>query len=148
MHYPSTPTSIDSKILARPECYDQQGARTLENLPRGPSGDGGVLEGEKGLESGDLQKLDGLWGTLKRVGEAAREEGIKVAVDAEHSWYQVSRPEFRVGGASQLTSVGRRRRRRQPAIDGYTMLLSQEYNRMPKQTAVHKKEIERSLPVF
>jgi len=42
------------------------------------------------LKEGDLNKLDGLWGTLKRVGEAAREEGIKVAVDAEHSWYQVS----------------------------------------------------------
>ena len=41
------------------------------------------------LKEGDLGKLDGLWGTLKRVGEAAREEGIKVAVDAEHSWYQV-----------------------------------------------------------
>jgi proline dehydrogenase len=48
-----------------------------------------VLEGEEGLKEGDLNKLDGLWGTLKRVGEAAREEGIKVAVDAEHSWYQV-----------------------------------------------------------
>jgi len=48
-----------------------------------------VLEGEEGLKEGDLGKLDGLWGTLKRVGEAAREEGIKVAVDAEHSWYQV-----------------------------------------------------------
>jgi proline dehydrogenase len=87
VHYPSTPTSIDNQVLARPECYT--GAKTLENLPRGPSGDGGVLEGEEGLKEGDLNKLDGLWGTLKRVGEAAREEGIKVAVDAEHSWYQV-----------------------------------------------------------
>lgn len=74
------------------------------------------------MKEGDLNKLDGLWGTLKRVGEAAREEGIKVAVDAEHSWYQ-------------------------PAIDGYTMLLSQEYNKMPRSGA-SQKEIERSLPVF
>lgn len=35
----------------------------------------------------------------------------------------------------------------QPAIDGYTMLLSQEYNKMPRSGA-SQKEIERSLPVF
>jgi proline dehydrogenase len=92
VHYPSTPTSIDNKILARPACYDSNSSsiKTLENLPLGATGDGGVLQGEEGLKEGDLRKLDGLWGTLKRVGEAAREEGIKVAVDAEHSWYQVS----------------------------------------------------------
>jgi hypothetical protein len=93
---------MDSKILARPACYDSStnaSVQALENLPRGATGDGAVLEGEEGLREGDLGRLQGLWETLREVGEAARKEG------------SVSRPlsySQKMGGAERVVSTGSR----------------------------------------
>ncbi|KGB79361.2 proline dehydrogenase [Cryptococcus deuterogattii R265] len=66
----------------------------------------GVLEKDPGLQEGDLEELRQLWYKLLKIGQKAKENNIILYVDAEHTWYQ-------------------------PALDAYTLLLSQEFNRPP-----------------
>lgn len=124
VHYPSTPTDLDYKVLSL--TAGNSGEVQDLDVIKAPSGDGGVLQGEEGLRQGDMKTLKELWQVMRRVGAVAREEGVKIAIDAEHSWYQ-------------------------PAIDGYTMILSQEFNKLPSSSALHSEDdvvAGRSLPVF
>jgi proline dehydrogenase len=102
VHFPGSPTNVDFDVLNRPADKD---AVSLFNLPTEPACRGGILPGEENLREGDMELLRGIWQILLKIGKTAKESGIKIAVDAEHSWYQ-------------------------PAIDGYTMLMSQEFNKI------------------
>lgn len=102
VHFPGSPTNVDFDVLNRPVDKD---AVSLFNLPTEPACRGGILAGEENLREGDMELLRGIWQILLKIGKTAKESGIKIAVDAEHSWYQ-------------------------PAIDGYTMLMSQEFNKI------------------
>lgn len=44
-------------------------------MPKTATGDGGVLEGEQGLQEGDIEKLGSLLKTLRKIGDAAKAEG-------------------------------------------------------------------------
>jgi proline dehydrogenase len=96
----------------------------------------GLLEGDEGLREGDMEELRRLWGDLRDLGSFAKRKGyveighldciqfihalwshrgaaltparVKLMIDAEHTWYQ-------------------------PALDAYTLLLSQEFNRPPRK---------------
>lgn len=104
--YPGTSTSLDSQIVARPQ-PDTTSPSTFASFGTmvGPIGGGGVLKGEEGVRASDEQALRELWGCLRVIGESAKKSGIKIVIDAEHTWYQ-------------------------PALDAYTMMLSQEFNKL------------------
>ncbi|KAJ9100759.1 hypothetical protein QFC19_005498 [Naganishia cerealis] len=102
VHFPGSPTDVDRQVLSRP--LDNE-ASSLFNMPTDNACRGGILSGEENLRHGDMELLRGIWKILLKIGKTAKESGIKIAVDAEHSWYQ-------------------------PAIDGYTMLMSQEFNKI------------------
>jgi proline dehydrogenase len=102
VHFPGSPTNVDFDVLSR---ADDNDATSLYNLPKDTACLGGILPGEENLRAGDMDLLRGIWQILLKIGKTAKESGIKIAIDAEHSWYQ-------------------------PAIDGYTMLMSQEFNKI------------------
>ncbi|KIR34069.1 hypothetical protein I352_03302 [Cryptococcus deuterogattii MMRL2647] len=98
--YPGAPTDDDFKIVAnKSECDDEPFLSLKGEVPAM-----GVLKTDEGLRKGDLEALRSLWNKLRSLGERAKKQGIKILVDAEHSWYQ-------------------------PVIDPYCLLLSQEFNR-------------------
>ncbi|TYJ52758.1 hypothetical protein B9479_006608 [Cryptococcus floricola] len=106
--YPGTPQSADAQIVARSSMAGERGlGKGLELLALGGKLDEmGVLESDHGLREGDMEELNELWGKLKIIGNKAKENNVNLFVDAEHTWYQ-------------------------PALDAYTLLLSQEFNRPP-----------------
>ncbi|KAJ9101213.1 hypothetical protein QFC21_003432 [Naganishia friedmannii] len=108
VHFPGSPIDVDAQVLARPLAHESS---SLFNMPTDTACRGGILAGEENLRHGDMELLRGIWQILLKIGQTAKQSGIKIAVDAEHSWYQ-------------------------PAIDGYTMLMSQEFNKIhPEQVA-------------
>ncbi|WWC71689.1 uncharacterized protein I206_105647 [Kwoniella pini CBS 10737] len=101
--YPGTPQSTDARIVARdPSMGDGKELLSLN----GVLGSMGVLNTDEGLRKGDLEELSNLWGKLKKIGQAAKDNGIVLLVDAEYTWMQ-------------------------PALDAYTTLLSAEFNIPP-----------------
>ncbi|KAI9637293.1 FAD-linked oxidoreductase-like protein [Dioszegia hungarica] len=110
--YPGTPLSSDAQVIAR-ETGD---TRYLLSLKGGVEGMG-ILESDEGLQDGDLEELGVLWGKLRDLGAFAKKKGVKLMIDAEHTWYQ-------------------------PALDAYTILLAQEYNRPPKRGLLGLGETE------
>jgi proline dehydrogenase len=84
----------------------------------------GLLHSDEGLRQGDLEELGVLWGKLRSLGQIAQDNGyvlfmrigeilirrVKLMIDAEHTWYQ-------------------------PALDAFTLLLSEEFNRPPKDVS-------------
>jgi len=108
VHFPGSPTDVDAQVLARPLAHESS---SLFNMPKDTACRGGILQGEENLRDGDMELLRGIWQILLKIGQTAKESGIKIAVDAEHSWYQ-------------------------PAIDGYTMLMSQEFNKIESSEKV------------
>lgn len=88
-------------------------------MPTSAVGNGGILAGEEGIRDGDIEELRKLWGQLRRIGVAAKKNGVRIVMDAEHTWYQ-------------------------PLIDGYTLMLSQEFNALPKKG----EEVEGPLPLI
>ncbi|RSH88590.1 hypothetical protein EHS25_002817, partial [Saitozyma podzolica] len=90
--YPGTPSDVDSRVVAHPK-----------------GDDGRVLLALKGTVEGDMEELRRLWGDLRDLGSFAKRKGVKLMIDAEHTWYQ-------------------------PALDAYTLLLSQEFNRPPRKS--------------
>ncbi|KIR29252.1 hypothetical protein CNBG_9289 [Cryptococcus deuterogattii R265] len=98
--YPGAPTDDDFKIVAnKSECDDEPFLSLKGEVPAM-----GVLKTDEGLRKGDLEALRSLWNKLRSLSERAKKQGIKILVDAEHSWYQ-------------------------PVIDAYCLLLSQEFNK-------------------
>ncbi|WVO22901.1 uncharacterized protein IAS62_004244 [Cryptococcus decagattii] len=103
--YPGTPENLDQQVVARtPELKLGDGKELL--ALKGKWDKMGVLEKDPGLQEGDLEELRQLWYKLLKIGQKAKENNIILYVDAEHTWYQ-------------------------PALDAYTLLLSQEFNRPP-----------------
>ncbi|WRT68256.1 uncharacterized protein IL334_005232 [Kwoniella shivajii] len=101
--YPGTPQSSDVRILAREPSMGE--GKELLSL-NGVLGSMGVKDTDEGLRKGDLEELSNLWGKLKKIGQVAKDNGIPLLVDAEYTWMQ-------------------------PALDAYTLLLSNEFNRPP-----------------
>jgi len=104
--YPGTPTPQDGQLITTTQ------TPSISHLSSGtdPAGNGAVLHGEEGVTKEDELALMELWAALKTIGETAKQHGIKIAIDAEHTWYQ-------------------------PALDVYTMMLSQEFNKLPTATS-------------
>ncbi|OCF37810.1 hypothetical protein I316_00034 [Kwoniella heveanensis BCC8398] len=101
--YPGTPQSEDTKIVARmPDSADGKELLKLSGMLTNM----GVLETDEGLRAGDMEELAKLWDKLKVIGNKARENGIPLLVDAEYTWVQ-------------------------PALDAYTLLLSEVFNKPP-----------------
>ncbi|KAK8854911.1 hypothetical protein IAR55_003650 [Kwoniella newhampshirensis] len=105
--YPGTPQTSDAQVVARDQSPLVGNGQELLFL-RGAVKEMGVLETDEGLREGDLEQLHELWSKVKRIGQRAKDNSIKLFVDAEHTFYQ-------------------------PALDAYTILLSQEFNRPPKE---------------
>lgn len=97
--YPGAPQATDAQVVARAKANPN----FLYSL-RGEISEMGVLSTDEGIKQGDLEELSQLWSKLKDLGAHASEKGVKLLIDAEHTWYQ-------------------------PALDAYTLLLAQEYNR-------------------
>lgn len=92
---------------------------------KGEMTDMGLLASDEGLRKGDLEELGALWGKLRSLGQVAKDNGyvhspifqsswmkelmgrVKLMIDAEHTWYQ-------------------------PALDAFTLLLSEEFNKPQK----------------
>lgn len=110
--YPGTPIDSDGKIVARISGGGSSPSDELGSLLslKGEVRDMGLLASDEGVREGDLQELRDLWGKLRNLGEYAREQGVRLMIDAEHTWYQ-------------------------PALDAYTLLLSEEFNRPPKNAS-------------
>ncbi|KAG8776921.1 hypothetical protein FRC12_000621 [Ceratobasidium sp. 428] len=83
--YPGTPASFDLAVFEGPK----------ETLLKG------------GLTEEDIMSLRTLYDDLRRVCRRARERGIRLIFDAEHTWYQ-------------------------PGIDAFVMALSREFNQPPR----------------
>ena len=114
--YPGTPTSEDARVVA-----SSSDGKTLLSL-KGNVEKMGIGDMDEGLRDGDVEKLRVLWVKLRAIAERAESQRyvmtnmtvrfaliprVKLFIDAEHTWYQ-------------------------PALDAYTLLLSQEFNRPPK----------------
>jgi proline dehydrogenase len=97
--YPGAPQATDAQVVARANANPN----FLYSL-KGEISEMGVLSTDEGIRQGDLEELSQLWSKLKDLGAHASEKGVKLLIDAEHTWYQ-------------------------PALDAYTLLLAQEYNR-------------------
>ncbi|KIR99722.1 proline dehydrogenase [Cryptococcus deuterogattii 2001/935-1] len=104
--YPGTPESRDRQVLARTQDLSFGDPRELLVL-KGKRDDMGVLENDQGLKEDDLEVLSDLWYKLRKIGKKAKENSVTLIIDAEHTWYQ-------------------------PALDAYTLLLSEEFNKPPK----------------
>ncbi|KAG9097237.1 hypothetical protein FS749_006756 [Ceratobasidium sp. UAMH 11750] len=84
-----------------------------------------VFEGSKdvllkgGLTEEDITSLRTLYGDLRRVCRRARERGIRLIFDAEHTWYQ-------------------------PGIDAFVLALSQEFNQPPR---IHRSDLPDEQPL-
>ncbi|KIR58796.1 proline dehydrogenase [Cryptococcus bacillisporus CA1873] len=104
--YPGTPESRDRQVVARTQDLSFGDPRELFVL-KGKCDDMGVLQNDPGLKEDDLEVLSDLWYKLRKIGEKAKENGVALIIDAEHTWYQ-------------------------PALDAYTLLLSEEFNKPPK----------------
>ncbi|WWD18940.1 hypothetical protein CI109_103396 [Kwoniella shandongensis] len=102
--YPGTPQSTDARVVARDASFGS--GKELFSL-KGAVDAMGVLDSDEGTKEGDLEQLQDLWQKVKVIGQTAKDNSIKLFVDAEHTFYQ-------------------------PALDAYTILLSQEFNRPPK----------------
>ncbi|OXC69025.1 hypothetical protein AYX13_02314 [Cryptococcus neoformans] len=102
--YPGTPESLDCQVLARTQDFGDP--RELFAL-KGKWDDMGVLENDPGLKENDLEVLSDLWYKLRKIGEKAKENDVALIIDAEYTWYQ-------------------------PALDAYTLLLSEIFNKPPK----------------
>ena len=68
----------------------------------------GVLETDEGIRQSDVEELKDLWDVIKDIGVKGKHHNVKLYIDAEHTWYQ-------------------------PALDAYTLLLSQEFNVPPSR---------------
>ncbi|WVQ74811.1 hypothetical protein IAR50_004417 [Cryptococcus sp. DSM 104548] len=101
--YPGTPESADRQILAHNPDKLVGDAGALLGLSGGVDAMG-TLEGDVRLKEGDLEELNGLWEKLRMLGQKAKDNNVILVIDAEHTWYQ-------------------------PALDAYTLLLSEEFNR-------------------
>jgi proline dehydrogenase len=97
--YPGAPQSADARVVSRLNADPNY----LFSL-KGAIDEMGVLSTDQGIKEGDLDELAQLWGKLKALGAHASDKGVKLLIDAEHTWYQ-------------------------PALDAYTLLLAQEYNK-------------------
>ncbi|KAG9084581.1 hypothetical protein FRC06_003989, partial [Ceratobasidium sp. 370] len=84
-----------------------------------------VFEGSKevllkgGLTEEDITSLRTLYGDLRRVCKRARERGIRLIFDAEHTWYQ-------------------------PGIDAFVLALSREFNQPPR---IHRNDLPDEQPL-
>ncbi|CAD6587496.1 MAG: hypothetical protein TREMPRED_004769, partial [Tremellales sp. Tagirdzhanova-0007] len=111
---PSSPRASESSAIPYPGAPlpsdrrvvlgegDMSAIRTLKGGVEGM----GVLEQDEGIRDGDFDALKTLWGKVKSIGERARKQRIILMIDAEHTYYQ-------------------------PALDAYTLMLSEEFNRPP-----------------
>nr|ODN86359.1 proline dehydrogenase [Cryptococcus depauperatus CBS 7841] len=102
--YPGTPETSDERIVARSQ--DLGPGTELLSL-QDKLDEMGVLDSDEGLREGDIEELRELWCRLKMISQKAKDNGVCLFVDAEHTWYQ-------------------------PVLDAYTLLLSQEFNRPSK----------------
>jgi len=118
--YPGTPLDSDASVVARDLITSSD--EKLLSL-KGEMIDMGLLASDEGLRKGDLEELGLLWGKLRKLGQVAKNNGyvffflhnssgelmdrVKLMIDAEHTWYQ-------------------------PALDAFTLLLSEEFNKPQK----------------
>ncbi|KAK4687508.1 proline dehydrogenase, partial [Tremellales sp. Uapishka_1] len=98
--YPGTPQSSDIGILSRSDASND--GQELLALG-GPEDSVGVLASDEGLRKGDLDELKEGYRRVRSLAFKARANGVKLLIDAEHSWHQ-------------------------PALDSITLLLSEEFN--------------------
>ncbi|QRW05789.1 proline dehydrogenase [Ceratobasidium sp. AG-Ba] len=96
--YPGTPVSFDMIVFNGPK----------ERLLRG------------GLTEEDIDALRTLYDDLRRVCLRARDRGVRLIFDAEHTWYQ-------------------------PGIDAFVMALSREFNRSPSSLRTNSTHHEQPL---
>ncbi len=98
--YPGTSCTTDISLIAHPAhtpapspfaALGSAGA-----VATGAAG-GGVLPGDEGVRPADEAALRALYEALREVGRTAQETGIRVVVDAEHTWYQVGLAWWRRG---------------------------------------------------
>ncbi|ORX38636.1 FAD-linked oxidoreductase-like protein [Kockovaella imperatae] len=101
--YPGTPASGDARVLASLPGSTDQSIFKLEGAV--PSM--GVLASDEGVRPSDLEEMHSMWEKLCKMGEEAKANGVRLMIDAEHTWYQ-------------------------PALDAYTLLLCEKFNRPPK----------------
>ncbi|KAL7423446.1 proline dehydrogenase [Cryptotrichosporon argae] len=100
--YPGAPSDADARVLIPDAKWGTLLALT-------GSVEGSVLVNEEGVRQEDERELKILWERVRGLAERARDRGVKLMVDAEHTEYQ-------------------------PALDAFTLLLSAEFNRPQRGT--------------
>ncbi|ODN78942.1 hypothetical protein L202_04460 [Cryptococcus amylolentus CBS 6039] len=101
--YPGTPESADGQVIARDHMKKLVDPKELFSLQGKVEAMGTKAEDVR-LKEGDLEQLATLWQKLRMLGQRAKDNKVILIIDAEHTWYQ-------------------------PAMDAYTLLLSEEFNR-------------------
>lgn len=103
-----TPAEYELSLFRSPKTI------TLPNIP-------------DGVRPEDFEELARLYRDMRRVLDAAASNGVRILIDAEHSWFQV-----RSDGVSRLARDDTDPAPcLQPAIDSFTAILSSEYNKLP-----------------
>lgn len=115
--YPGVPLNVDALVLS-PDSPDMRELAELKGDVPAMS----VLESELGLQEGDLEQLKLLWDRLDSLAQRAQTNGYVIRPDEQ----EISSLHVRIRMIIDAEECCY-----QPALDGYTLLLSLKYNKPP-----------------